>query len=150
MDRWPSSKRLLAYPTLNSSEEVAHGEAQAAGLMSRRSPRRALREGLHQLLKVRGRIVEGDTDSVGPNDALLSRNALATNYGGRQSSSLGFTRNVQAQSEFAPWFGVEVSQQQEPAATRVLRNSAASLLTCAVNLGDEVYRFAWKEPLVFD
>jgi len=125
------------------------GAASVSPLDSGRGRRRALGESVHELLKVRGRIEKGDGDPVFPDEALVGGNAFAADHGGLQLTSFGFTWNVQSQRELAAWLGVEVRQQQEPPTTRIVRNSAASLLTFELDLRHEVYELAWGEPLVF-
>ena len=71
-----------------------HRDLLRPALSGGRSRRGAFGETLHQSLKVCGWIVEGDGDSVGPNDAFRSRNGLAADHGSSQSTGLGFPGNV--------------------------------------------------------
>src|SRR6187431_1723732 len=104
---------------------------------------------VHALLKISGRIEEGDRDSVVPDDALAGGNALAADHGCSQSASVGFGRKIQVQRDLAAWGEVQLRQQEQPRAARVAGDRAANLRAFEFDLRHQVYGLAGDEPLVF-
>jgi len=101
------------------------------------------------LLKVSGRIVEGDGDPVIPNEPFDGGDALATDDGSAEEASVRLGRNVQAELELAALGEFQMRQQQQTRAARIAGNCAADLVTVELDLRHEVYGFAWNEPFVF-